>query len=45
MTTFLILNHGADDSILDFAVMQIDADFIADRELSVWFLGWHGAIV
>ena len=41
----LILNHGADDSILDFAVMQIDADFIADRELSVWFLGWHGAIV
>jgi len=37
----LILNHGADDSILDFAVMQIDADFVADFELALWFPGWH----
>jgi len=36
-----MLNHGANDSILNFAVMQIDADFVTDRELALWFLGWH----
>jgi hypothetical protein len=25
-----VVNHGADDGILDLAVVQVDADFIAD---------------
>jgi hypothetical protein len=40
----LVLNHSANDSVLDFAVMQVDADFIADSELSIvlrLFVGWH----
>jgi len=37
----LILNHGANDGILDFAVVQVDADFVADLKFAVWFLGWH----
>jgi hypothetical protein len=37
-----ILNYGANDSVLDFPVVQVDADFVADFELSVIGLGWHG---
>jgi len=38
-----VLNHGASDSILDFAVMKVHADFVADLELSVIrLLPWHG---
>src|SRR6516225_8742856 len=39
----LVLNHGADDSILDFAVVQVHPDFVTDLELSIiWLLwGWH----
>jgi hypothetical protein len=37
-----MLNHSANDSILDFAMVQIHPDFVADLELSiVWLLGWH----
>jgi hypothetical protein len=27
------VNHGANDGILDLAVVQVDADFVADLEL------------
>ena len=36
-----VLDHGANDGILDFAVVQVDADFVADLKLALWFLGWH----
>jgi hypothetical protein len=36
-----MVDHGADDSILDFAVMQVDTDFVANFELSVGVL-WGG---
>jgi hypothetical protein len=41
--SIVVLNHGANDSILNFAVMQVHADFVADLELPVvWLLrGWH----
>ena len=29
------LNHGANDSILDFSVVQVHADFVTDLELRV----------
>ena len=29
----VVLDHGADDGILDFPVMQVHADSIADLEL------------
>jgi hypothetical protein len=29
----IVLNHSADDGILDFPVVQVHADFIADLEL------------
>jgi len=39
----IVLNYGANDGILDFAVVQVDADLVADLELSiVWLLwDWH----
>jgi hypothetical protein len=37
-----VLNHGAHDSVLGFAVVQIDANFVADFELSVIGLGGYG---
>jgi len=36
-----VLNHGANDGILDFAVVQVHADFVTYFELALWFLGWH----
>ena len=36
-----VLDHGANDGILDFAVVQVDADFVADLKLALWFLSWH----
>jgi hypothetical protein len=33
-----VLDHGANNSILDFAAVQVDANFIADFELALWFL-------
>ena len=36
-----MLDHGADDGILDFPVVQVHADFVADLELALWFLGGH----
>jgi len=36
-----VLHHGAYDGVLDFAVMEVDADFITDLELALWFVGWH----
>jgi hypothetical protein len=39
--SIVVLNHGANYSILDLPVMQIRADFVADLKLPLWFLGWH----
>jgi hypothetical protein len=38
-----MLNHGANDGIFNLAVVQIDADFVADLEFAwlLWILG-HG---
>jgi hypothetical protein len=36
-----VLDHDANDSILDFAVVQVDADFVAHLELAVWLFGWR----
>jgi hypothetical protein len=43
LDSIVVLNHGANDGILDFAVMKVHADFVADLELPiVWLLwGWH----
>ena len=30
-----VLNHGTHDSLVDFSVVQVDADFVADLELTV----------
>jgi len=35
-----VLNHSAHNSILDFALMQVDADFVTDLELSIVWLPW-----
>ena len=35
-----VLNHGANDGILDLAVVQVHADFLARAELSVVWLLW-----
>ena len=42
-----VLNHGANDSILNFPVVQVDADFVADLELPVigLLVGWHAGNV
>jgi len=37
----IVLNHGANDSILDFPVVQVDADFVAYLKFALWVLGWH----
>ena len=29
-----VLNHGANDSVLNFAVVQVDADFVGDFEFA-----------
>ena len=36
-------NHDTHDSLVDFSVVQVDADFFADLELTVirLLLGWH----
>jgi len=34
------VNHGANDGILDLAVVQVHADFLAHAELSVVWLLW-----
>jgi hypothetical protein len=39
--SIVVLNHGANDGILDFAVVQVHSDLITDREVALWFLGWH----
>jgi len=39
-----VLDHGANDGILDFAVMEVYADFVTDFELSRRSIGlvrWH----
>jgi hypothetical protein len=37
--SIIVVNHGANDGILDFPVVQVHADFVADLELSaVWLL-------
>jgi len=36
-----MLNHGANDGVFNLAVVQIDADFVADLEFAFWFLGCH----
>jgi hypothetical protein len=33
--TVAVVNHGSNDSILDLAVMQVHANFVADVELSI----------
>src|SRR5215469_12789556 len=42
--SIVVVNHGAHDGILDFAVVQVYSDLVADLELPlVWLLcGWHG---
>jgi hypothetical protein len=30
-----VLDHGANDSILEFAVVKVDTDFVADLELPI----------
>ena len=37
--SIVVLNYGLHDSILDFAVVQVHADLVADLELALWFLG------
>jgi len=32
--SIVVLNHGANDGILDFPVLQVHADFVADLELN-----------
>ena len=32
-----VLNHGANDSILDLPVVQVDADFVAYLKFALWF--------
>jgi hypothetical protein len=39
-----VLNYGSNDSVLDFPVVQVDADFIADLELAIIALGWHAGM-
>ena len=39
--SIVVLNHGANDGILDFAVVKVYADFIAEVEFALWCLG-HG---
>ena len=38
-----VLNHGSNDSVLNLSVVQVDADFVANLELSIIGLswGWH----
>ena len=43
--SIVVLNHGANDGILDFAVVQVHSDLITDREVALWFLGWHARTV
>ena len=42
-----VLNHSSNDSLLDFPVVQVDADFVTNLKLSViWLLwGWHAGNV
>jgi len=38
-----VLDNGAHHRVLDFAVIQIDADFVPGPEVPVWlFLARHG---
>jgi len=37
-----VMNHGPDDGILDLAVVQVHADFIADVEFALWSVR-HGS--
>ena len=39
--SIVVLNHGANDGILDLAAKQIHADFVTGLEVALWFLGWH----
>jgi len=36
-----VLNHGANDSILDLAMVQVHADFVAYLKFALWVLSWH----
>jgi len=38
-----LLNHSANDGVLNFAMVQVHPDFVTDLELSIiWLLwGWH----
>jgi len=42
--SIVVVNHGANYGVLNFAVMKVHADFIAYFELAR-FLGWHGGTV
>ena len=39
--SIVFVNHGANDGILNFSVVQVDADFVANLKLALWVLGWH----
>jgi len=43
--SIVVLNHGANDGILDLAVVQVHADLVAYFELALWFLGWHAGTI
>ena len=36
-----VFDDGAHYRILNFPVMKVHADFVADLELALWVLGWH----
>jgi hypothetical protein len=42
--SIVVLNHGADNGILDLVVMKVHADFVADIEFGLWFFGWHASV-
>jgi hypothetical protein len=40
--SILVLNHGANDSILDLPAVEVDSDFVTGLEFALWLLwGWH----
>ena len=43
--SIVVVNHGANYGVLNFAVMKVHADFIAYFEFALRFLGWHGGTV
>jgi len=41
LDSIVVVNHSTNDGVLNFAVVKVDADFVADLEVALWFLGCH----